>query len=76
MTATTHLDEILFCETMVTHYAEQYKQRMHGWQFKKAAFAWKRLQFYKSILTETRQQLQSLLNELNQQHGTAIITAG
>ena len=71
---TTHPDDIFFCETMISHYAEQYKNRMHGWQFKKAVFAWKRWQFYKSVLLESSQQLQSVLTEINNQHERPAIT--
>lgn len=72
---THQFDDILFLETMISHYAALYKKNMRGWRFIKAAFAWKRLQYFKSLLIRTQTELNSLLTEINNINGQPLITA-
>lgn len=71
---TTQFDDILFLETMISHHTALYRKYRNGWRFKKAAFAWKRLQHYKSLLIRTHTELNSLLTEINNANGQPIIT--
>lgn len=58
-------DELLFCDIQINHYAELYKQRMIGWRFKSAFFAWKRMDYYKQLRLELNCIVKELLTEIN-----------
>lgn len=74
-------DDKFFAEIMVNHYTKLYKQRMKGWHFVSAAFAWKRAQWYKRQVAEldemmelTDRDFNLLLTEINNTHECHIIT--
>lgn len=71
-------DEMLFCDMMVNHYAALYKRNMHGWRFIKAAFVWKRLQYYKRLRYDLENCVHDLITEINKTHASQpiITTAG
>lgn len=45
----TQFNELLYCDIQIAHYSELVRRRCRGFRFVAAAFAWKRLQWYKHI---------------------------
>ena len=62
------LSEELFCDVMISHYQKLLQQRVKGWRFVAAAFAWKKLKYYQRMREEvlqTKSIVDSVLNDVN-----------